>query len=103
MGMGKLQGNAKTFINEQTYPQDAYGEETTPYARVWRACLDEAATFDAEMIDGWKDTTDVLLVFVGYHSPPVSYSNGADRALIGWSVLSSRNDFCGANGAVVAT
>ena len=35
-----------------------------PNARVWQVYLDEADQYDAEMIEGFKDTTDVLLVFV---------------------------------------
>lgn len=33
-------------------------------ARVWRVYLDEADRFDDEIMEGFRDTTDVLLVFV---------------------------------------
>ncbi|KAI3604641.1 hypothetical protein WG66_008301, partial [Moniliophthora roreri] len=48
---------------EQEYPEDAYGEEIGSDARVWMAYLDESGLFDMEMLSGWKDTIDVLLVF----------------------------------------
>jgi hypothetical protein len=50
------------------YPEDEYGKEFGPNARVWRLCNDENERFDAEMIQGWRDTADVLLVFVGIYS-----------------------------------
>lgn len=54
------------------YPEDPYGEEASGNARVWRAYLDEAAVFDTEMIERWKDSTDVLLVFSGLFSAVVT-------------------------------
>ncbi len=33
-------------------------------ARVWRTYLEECAAFDIEMVEGWRDGLDVLLVFV---------------------------------------
>jgi hypothetical protein len=35
-----------------------------PNARVWRVYLDEAELNDRDMVEGWKDAMDVLLVFV---------------------------------------
>ncbi|KAL1751612.1 hypothetical protein FB107DRAFT_185945, partial [Schizophyllum commune] len=40
-------------------------------ARFWRVYLDEAHIYDAEMIEGWRDTLDVLLVFAGLFSAVV--------------------------------
>ncbi len=33
-------------------------------ARVWRTYLEECGPFDLEMVEGWRDALDVLLVFV---------------------------------------
>lgn len=49
---------------EQKYPEDPYGKEFEPEARVWKVYMDEAEVFDMELTEGWKDTVDVLLVFV---------------------------------------
>lgn len=45
-------------------PPDPRGEEAGPEARIWRVYLDEAEAHDREMLDQWKDTIEVLLVFV---------------------------------------
>ena len=39
-------------------------EEMGPSARVWHVYNDESEAIDAELVDGWRATTDVLLVFV---------------------------------------
>ena len=54
----------ETFDYEQKYDEDEYCKEMAPNARFWRVYLDEAHIYDAEMIEGWRDTLDVLLVFV---------------------------------------
>ncbi len=46
------------------YPLDPYGQEMSAMARIWSIYLDEAADFDANMLAEWRDTIDVLLVFV---------------------------------------
>ncbi|KAF5333036.1 hypothetical protein D9758_017220 [Tetrapyrgos nigripes] len=46
------------------YPQDEFGEEARENARVWKVYLDEAEAFDDEMLKGFRDTLDALLVFV---------------------------------------
>ena len=46
------------------YPLDPYGQEMSENARIWSIYLDEAADFDANMLAEWRDTVDVLLVFV---------------------------------------
>ncbi len=46
------------------YPLDPYGQEMSENARIWSIYLDEAADFDANMLAEWRDTIDVLLVFV---------------------------------------
>ena len=55
---------ANPFDYEQKYDEDEYCKEMAPNARFWRVYLDEAHIYDAEMIEGWRDTLDVLLVFV---------------------------------------
>ncbi len=57
------QGN-DPFDYEQKLPEDKQYEELGPAARVWRTYLEECGLFDREMVEGWKDGLDVLLVFV---------------------------------------
>ncbi len=52
------------FDYEQKFPEDKRHEEMGPTARVWRTYLEECAPFDSEMVEGWRDGLDVLLVFV---------------------------------------
>ncbi len=52
------------FDYEQKFPEDKRHEEMGPTARVWRTYLEECAPFDIEMVEGWRDGLDVLLVFV---------------------------------------
>lgn len=76
-GVGRFGGDQ--FIDyEQRYPPDEYGKEMGPNARVWHVYLDEADKYDAEMILGFKDTTDVLLVFVSMLFPHRSHTSNSD-------------------------
>ncbi len=52
------------FDYEQKFPEDKKYEEMGPMARVWRTYLEECGPFDLEMVEGWRDALDVLLVFV---------------------------------------
>ncbi|KAJ3766275.1 hypothetical protein FB446DRAFT_758467 [Lentinula raphanica] len=54
------------------YPQDGWYHEHDPDARVWRVYLDEAATFDNEMVGELGDSLDVLLLFAGLFSAVVT-------------------------------
>ncbi|SJL11096.1 uncharacterized protein ARMOST_14499 [Armillaria ostoyae] len=65
------QGN-DPFDYEQKLPEDKQYEEFGPAARVWRTYLEECALFDHEMVEGWKDGLDVLLVFAGLFSAVVT-------------------------------
>ncbi|TFK98317.1 hypothetical protein BDV98DRAFT_595820 [Pterulicium gracile] len=47
---------------EKKYPQDEEGKGMNPDARVWRVYLDESGQFDLDMVEGIKDTVDVMLV-----------------------------------------
>lgn len=68
--VGRGGGNYAEY--EQKYPADEYGAEMGPTARVWRVYLEEAEQYDSEMIEGFKDTTDVLLVYAGLFSAVVT-------------------------------
>ncbi|KAK0476757.1 hypothetical protein IW261DRAFT_1367554, partial [Armillaria novae-zelandiae] len=60
------------FDYEQKFPEDKQYEEMGPTARVWRTYLEECAAFDIEMVEGWRDGLDVLLVFAGLFSAVVT-------------------------------
>ncbi|SJL16703.1 uncharacterized protein ARMOST_20232 [Armillaria ostoyae] len=57
---------------EQRFPEDKQYEELGPLARVWRTYLEECGAFDIEMLEGWRDGLDVLLVFAGLFSAVVT-------------------------------
>ncbi|KAK0231494.1 hypothetical protein IW262DRAFT_1260748, partial [Armillaria fumosa] len=57
---------------EQKFPEDKQYEELGPAARVWRTYLEECAASDGEMVEGWRDGLDVLLVFAGLFSAVVT-------------------------------
>jgi hypothetical protein len=46
------------------YAEDRPGEELAETARVWQIYGDEAREIDKEMIDEYKESIDILLVFV---------------------------------------
>ena len=46
------------------YPQDPPEEELGETARVWQIYGDEAREIDKDMIDEYKESIDILLVFV---------------------------------------
>ncbi|KAF5337970.1 hypothetical protein D9758_014313 [Tetrapyrgos nigripes] len=54
------------------YPADKFGKEARENARVWKVYLDEAETFDDEMLSGFRDTLDALLVFAALFSAVVT-------------------------------
>ncbi|KAF5353796.1 hypothetical protein D9758_010607 [Tetrapyrgos nigripes] len=54
------------------YPADEFGKEAGENARVWKVYLDEAETFDDEMLRGFRDTLDALLVFAALFSAVVT-------------------------------
>ncbi|SJL03776.1 uncharacterized protein ARMOST_07133 [Armillaria ostoyae] len=60
------------FDYEQKFPEDKRYEEMGPTARVWRTYLEECGLFDLEMVEGWRDALDVLLVFAGLFSAVVT-------------------------------
>ncbi|KAK0440174.1 hypothetical protein EV421DRAFT_813983 [Armillaria borealis] len=65
-------GGNDPFDYEQRFPEDKQYEELGPLARVWRTYLEECGAFDIEMLEGWRDGLDVLLVFAGLFSAVVT-------------------------------
>ncbi|KAL0959271.1 hypothetical protein HGRIS_014542 [Hohenbuehelia grisea] len=65
-------GNNAGFVDprdyENKYPEDPMYEELSENARVWRVYLDEAADFDADIVEKASDGLDLLLVFAGLFS-----------------------------------
>ncbi|SJL16763.1 uncharacterized protein ARMOST_20292 [Armillaria ostoyae] len=65
-------GGNDPFDYEQRFPEDKRYEELGPLARVWRTYLEECGAFDIEMLEGWRDGLDVLLIFAGLFSAVVT-------------------------------
>ncbi|KAH8824862.1 hypothetical protein DL96DRAFT_1467072 [Flagelloscypha sp. PMI_526] len=61
-----LAGRSRNYT--QKYPPDPFGKEADDEARVWLVYLDEAESYDGDMIRGFKDTIDALLVLAGLFS-----------------------------------
>ena len=51
----------------EKYSEDEPKKEFDENARVWNVYLDEAETYDADMIQGYRNIMDGLLVFVSDH------------------------------------
>ncbi|KAH8817753.1 hypothetical protein DL96DRAFT_1623248 [Flagelloscypha sp. PMI_526] len=62
----------RSFDYELKYPPDPEGHEASPEARVWATYLDEAEMYDHDMIQGFRDTIDSLLVLAGLFSAIVA-------------------------------
>jgi hypothetical protein len=54
------------FIALDDVRVDRLGEGLAPDSAVWPKYLSTAAVHDAEMIDGWNKSLDVLLIFVSH-------------------------------------
>ncbi|KAL1708853.1 hypothetical protein EV121DRAFT_287105 [Schizophyllum commune] len=54
------------------YPEDPYGAEAGENARVWRVYLDESGQFDDDMLQGFRDSLDVHLIFAALFSAVVT-------------------------------
>ncbi|SJL01202.1 uncharacterized protein ARMOST_04520 [Armillaria ostoyae] len=52
------------FDYEKKFAEDKQYDELGSAARVWRIYLEECAASNGEMVEGWRDGLDVLLVFV---------------------------------------
>ncbi|TFY65844.1 hypothetical protein EVG20_g5237, partial [Dentipellis fragilis] len=57
---------------QRKYAVDENGKCLGPNARVWKVYLDEAKMMDDDMVEAWKNTIDVLLVFAGLFSAVVT-------------------------------
>ncbi len=58
-----MRGGGPTDYTKR-YGKDFFGKEMSSSGRFWLTYLDEALIFDEEMVEMYKDTIDVLLVFV---------------------------------------
>ncbi|KAG6907344.1 hypothetical protein DXG01_009266 [Tephrocybe rancida] len=68
-------GNATGIRNYDytfKYPRDKRGEEHKENARVWNVYLDEAEMYDTEMIQGFRNIIDGVLVFAALFSAIVT-------------------------------
>ena len=59
----------RSYNYEEKYGPDPLGDEIKENARVWKVYLDEAESYDDEMLRGFRDTIDSLLVFVSIVPP----------------------------------
>ncbi|KAF9010356.1 hypothetical protein BDZ89DRAFT_897107, partial [Hymenopellis radicata] len=57
---------------EQKYAPDDQYDELSPKARVWRVYGDESTKIDIEMVAGWREGLDMLLVFAALFSAVVT-------------------------------
>ncbi|KAG8789306.1 hypothetical protein FRC12_013660 [Ceratobasidium sp. 428] len=47
---------------------DEYGEELSKDARVWKTYVQEASRWDADLVDGWNRSLDLILIFAALFS-----------------------------------
>ncbi|KAK7445073.1 hypothetical protein VKT23_014935 [Stygiomarasmius scandens] len=62
----------RDYDYEKKYPPDPYGQEASEDARIWKVYLDEAEAYDDEMLKGFRDTINSLLVFAALFSAVVT-------------------------------
>ncbi|KAJ3818373.1 hypothetical protein F5880DRAFT_1511005 [Lentinula raphanica] len=62
----------RSYDYEEKYDPDPLGDEMKENARVWKVYLDEAESHDFEMMTGFRDTIDALLVFAALFSAVVT-------------------------------
>ncbi|KAK7445071.1 hypothetical protein VKT23_014933 [Stygiomarasmius scandens] len=62
----------RDYDYEKKYPPDPYGEEAGEDARIWKVYLDEAEAYDDEMLKGFRETINSLLVFAALFSAVVT-------------------------------
>ncbi|KAH7096497.1 hypothetical protein BKA62DRAFT_644318, partial [Auriculariales sp. MPI-PUGE-AT-0066] len=53
---------------EMKYTPDKYGEELEPHARVFKIYRDRVTEKDGDLVQGWHETLNILLVFAGLFS-----------------------------------
>ncbi|KAG6901207.1 hypothetical protein C0995_015400 [Termitomyces sp. Mi166 len=62
----------RNYDYTKIYSPDKQGEEAKENARVWNVYLDEAENYDADMIQGFRNIIDGLLVFAALFSAVVT-------------------------------
>ncbi|KAK7445076.1 hypothetical protein VKT23_014938 [Stygiomarasmius scandens] len=62
----------RDYDYEKKYPPDPYGQEIGEDARIWKVYLDEAEAYDDEMLKGFRETINSLLVFAALFSAVVT-------------------------------
>ncbi|KAK7433683.1 hypothetical protein VKT23_020630 [Stygiomarasmius scandens] len=62
----------RSYNYEEKYAPDPSGERLSDNARVWKVYLDEAESYDDDMLKGFRDTIDSLLVFAALFSAVVT-------------------------------
>lgn len=85
---------------ESKYPEDPHGTETGTNARVWWTYLDVAEEYDLERVESWKDTIDVLMIFVRVIP---NFTGSTDGAFSGRSLFCYRDSVCHPSLAKFAT
>ncbi|KAG6867387.1 hypothetical protein C0993_003443 [Termitomyces sp. T159_Od127] len=96
---------SRNYDYEEKYQRDKQGDEATENARVWNVYLDEAESYDMDMIEGFRNNIDGLLVFAALFSAVVttfvaqtSQSLQPDNAQITASLLYENNQILRAAG-----
>ncbi|KAK7456340.1 hypothetical protein VKT23_010587 [Stygiomarasmius scandens] len=62
----------RSYNYEEKYAPDPSGERLSDNARIWKVYLDEAESYDDDMLKGYRDTIDSLLVFAALFSAVVT-------------------------------
>ncbi|KAG6864193.1 hypothetical protein C0993_009264, partial [Termitomyces sp. T159_Od127] len=63
---------SRNYDYEAKYHPDKKGDEAKENARVWNVYLDEAESYDMDMIQGFRNNIDGLLVFAALFSAVVT-------------------------------
>ncbi|KAF8903208.1 hypothetical protein CPB85DRAFT_1541620, partial [Mucidula mucida] len=61
-----------SFDYKQKYPPDEEFEEMSPKARAFKVYVDESAKMDFELVNGWREGLDMLLIFAALFSAVVT-------------------------------
>ncbi len=64
-GEAGMRGGGATDYTKR-YRKDLFGKEMSSNGRFWLTYVDEALIFDEDMVEMYKDTIDILLVFVSF-------------------------------------
>ncbi|KAG5353589.1 hypothetical protein C0989_005110 [Termitomyces sp. Mn162] len=64
--------SGRNYDYTKIYGPDKPGEEAKENARIWNIYLDEAESYDADMIQGFRNIMDGLLVFAALFSAVVT-------------------------------